>query len=319
MQAVILAAGKGSRLGSLTRWRSKAMQPILGIPMFQRVINSLHPHGIHDFILVVDPADCGIQDYCGRHLSERFNIQVVTQAKKLGTAHALVQARPLIADKFILSACDNLIPSPELDRFFSLWQTDSALDGLLALQEVSNQRIPYGAIVELNGPRVTRIIEKPTIKTAPSNTASLPFYGFSVRILPYLDQLSVSTRGEYELQEAIQKLIDEGGHILGIHLGSRLTLSKPSDLLEINRYYLRKTFPMVETIKTESIGRDTVFIPPIWVGAGASIGSGCRIGPEVYIEGGCNVGPMCQIAHAVILDGSIIPPNEVIKEDIVYT
>jgi NDP-sugar pyrophosphorylase family protein len=286
--------------------------------MFLRVMESLNPYGIDEFILVIDPTDSGIQEYSCRYLTKRFNLRIVTQAKKLGTAHALVQARPIIRDKFILSACDNLIPSQELDNFFNLWARDSTLDGLLALQEVPNERIPFGAIVELHGTRVVSIIEKPTTESAPSNTASLPFYGFSKHILPYLDQLSLSPRGEYEIQEAVQKLIDGDGQIKGIKLCGRLTLSKPSDLLEINRYYLGNSSPPVEIIQTKAIGRDTVFIPPVWVGAGISIGPGCRIGPEVYIEGRCAIGARCQIESAIILDGSIIPPDKVIEEDIAY-
>jgi NDP-sugar pyrophosphorylase family protein len=318
MQAVILAAGRGNRLGRLTRSKSKAMQPILGIPMFQRVLESLLPHGVHDFILVVDPDDQDILAYCQKHIRWRFNLQLATQAKQLGTAHALAQARPFIRDKFILAACDNLIPSEDLARFFALWSLDSPLDGLLALQEVPTERIPHGAVVELHGTRVARIIEKPTIEAAPSNIASLPLYGFGEQILPYLDHLSLSTRGEYEIQEAIQKLIDAQGDIQGILVSSRLTLSKPSDLLEINRYFLRNTSPPVNEIRAESIGSDTFFIPPVFVEAGTSFGAGCRIGPEAYIEGGCEIGAGCHIARAVLLRGLNIPPNCVIEENLLY-
>ncbi|HSJ56664.1 MAG TPA: sugar phosphate nucleotidyltransferase, partial [Anaerolineae bacterium] len=109
MQGVILAAGHGSRLQPITLTRSKAMVPILGKPIVERVMEHLLANGVRDFILVVSPNDRHITRHFQRETELDVEVRFAYQAERLGMANALECAAPLIDDDIVLSACDNLI------------------------------------------------------------------------------------------------------------------------------------------------------------------------------------------------------------------
>ena len=102
MQAVILAAGKGSRLHPITTARSKAMLPILGKPIVERVMEDLVSTGVDDFILVISQNDRYINRYFRRESRIEADVRFVYQAERLGMANALSYAAPLIQGDFIL-------------------------------------------------------------------------------------------------------------------------------------------------------------------------------------------------------------------------
>jgi len=110
MQAVILAAGRGTRLKELTSSRSKAMMPIAGKPMIARVIEMLIRGGLSEFIIVAHPEDEEL-----RSLFEKAaDVQLAFQSERKGAAHALSMAAPLIRANFLLTACDNLVEDVEV-------------------------------------------------------------------------------------------------------------------------------------------------------------------------------------------------------------
>ncbi|HSJ55291.1 MAG TPA: sugar phosphate nucleotidyltransferase, partial [Anaerolineae bacterium] len=104
MQGIILAAGHGSRLQPITLTRSKAMVPILGKPIVERVMEHLLLNGIDDFILVVSPNDRHITRYFRRESRIEADVRFAYQVERLGMGNALMCAAPLITDDFILSA-----------------------------------------------------------------------------------------------------------------------------------------------------------------------------------------------------------------------
>ncbi len=300
MQAVILAAGKGERLRPLTLKRSKAMMPIAGKPMVERVMDTLAAAGLRDFILVIGEADVGL----AQHFEGR-GVQFARQAQPLGAANALQCAAPLITDDFVLSACDNLVPSQDVARLLNAWQAAPRPQAILTLLPMEPEQLSRSGVVALNGDWVTRIVEKPGAGRAPrlAGLASLPLYCFSPHFLKYLADMQPSPRGEYELQDAIQQLIEREGRVRGLHVQSRLTLTDAADLLAINRHYLEIEPSLVEPA---SVGANTRFIPPLRVEPGVSIGAGCLIGPNVYLEGDCRVGDGATLRDVVALRGITI-------------
>ena len=117
MVGVILAAGRGKRLGALADGRSKAMQPIVGQPMIERVMAGLHRNDILRFVVVIHPDDDALYRHLRTGLSFDASVTVVYQEERLGMAHALRQAAPYVGgDRFVLSACDNLVPEADLAR-----------------------------------------------------------------------------------------------------------------------------------------------------------------------------------------------------------
>jgi NDP-sugar pyrophosphorylase family protein len=303
MQAVILAAGKGTRLQPITDTRSKAMLPILGRPIVERIIENLAVSGIRDFILVVNPEDQAIREYFQRRSALEINIRFVHQDRRLGTADALKQAAPYIREDFVLSACDILVSTDDLQRLTTTWFQSPLSGGLLSLERIAWRDTPTTGIVTLEGERVIGIIEKPVPDLAPTNISSTPLYCFSTRILDRLALVPLSPREEYELQDAIQMMIDAGEQVHGMFLQSRLNLTNPRDLLEINLHYLKNRAEVFQ-VQALEVGPGTKLLQPVCIEKGVLIGAGCQIGPNVYIEKDARIGDNVHLENAVVLQSA---------------
>ncbi len=316
MQGVILAAGKGSRLQPITLTRSKAMVPILGKPIVERVMEDLVANGVDDFILVVSPDDRHITRYFHRESEIEMDVRFVYQPERLGMANALLCAAPLITGDFILSACDNLISAEHVGRMLALKESSLRPNAVLTLMPVEPDRLGSVGIVEMDGPWVIRIVEKPSPDEAPSDISSLPLYCFSPRILEYLPLVPRSPRGEYELQDAIQMLIERDGRVAGVTVEQRLTLTSPADLLALNRHYLFNGDDRPQ-LAPHTVAPNTRLITPLRIESGTVIGANCTIGPNVYIERDCCIGDNVTIRNAVVLRESIIPDGATIEDEVV--
>ncbi len=269
MQCVVLAAGKGRRLQPVTNRRTKAMAPVAGKPMVERVIALFVEHGVYNFVFVVSPSDDAIRV----HFSEptQFgaeSIRFVEQTERLGTAHALSLTAPLIEDDFVLTACDNLVPSDHIAALLQAFREQQA-NGVLSLMEIDPQKTASTGIVEWQNGRITRIVEKPQPEEAPSNISSLPLYIYSSKLLPHLAYVQPSPRGEYELQDAIQALIDKDDGVTGVLTPSRRQLTNVDDLLLLNNYFLAAEAQRAE-FNADAIGIGTEIVMP------AADRGGCR-------------------------------------------
>jgi NDP-sugar pyrophosphorylase family protein len=318
VQAVILAAGRGTRLAPITNSRSKGMLPILGKPILERILDGLIAYGLKDFILVVSPEDYDIKEYFVKISSADIKIRFVEQFQRMGTADALKLAARHITGDFVLSACDSLVPAGEIGKLISTWSGHSNIQGLLSLERIPLQDTVKTGIVTMDGDLVTGIIEKPAPEEAPSNISSTPLYVFSARILEYLSRVPLSTRGEYELQNAVQMMIDDGHTVRGLFLRDRLTLTYAGDLLAINMHFLEKQGE-INQVFTQNIGSSTDLIEPLYIEAGVNIGSKCEIGPGVYIESGAFIGNNVKLQKVVVLRGTFVPAGDEIKNLLVVS
>ncbi|MBN1872625.1 MAG: NTP transferase domain-containing protein [Anaerolineae bacterium] len=300
MQGIILAAGKGTRLYPLSLQRSKAMMPIVGKPIVERVMEMLLQNGVDDFILVVSPEDREITRYFQRESQIQAEVRFVYQAKRLGMAHALMCAAPLVKEDFVLSACDNLVPAEALGSVLGFWQHTPRPNGILTLLAVEPEYVRKGAIVKMEGPWITYIIEKPEPENAPSNMYSLPLYSFTPRILEYLPEVQPSPRGEYEIQDAIRLVIERDGYVGGVAVDRRVTLTNVADLLSLNRVYLAQE-SNVPQIAPCVIGAHTQLLTPLRIETGTIIGADCVIGPNVYIERDCYIEDGVTLQDAMVL------------------
>ncbi|MBK5108886.1 MAG: NTP transferase domain-containing protein [Anaerolineales bacterium] len=315
-QSIILAAGKGTRLAPITNTRSKGMLPILGKPFLERIIRGMLSSGLRNFILVVNPEDHEIREYFQKEFSLDVQIQFIDQDGQLGTAHALRLAAPHITGDFFLSACDSLVPEGEMNLLVSTWSRYPGSQGLLSLDRIPQKDADKTGIVTLEGDKVSGIVEKPLPAEAPSNISSTPLYAFSSRILDYLSQLPISPRGEYELQGAIQMMIDEGQTVNGIFLKNRLTLTTAEDLLAINLDYLYAQVQR-DRVVTKNIGSHTNLVEPVFIEEGVEIGSNCQIGPGVYIEKNVRIGDDVQLENVVVLRNTTIATSTRLKDRVI--
>lgn len=317
MQAVILAAGRGKRLQPITLKRSKAMLPILGKPIVARIIDSIASIRITDFILVTSPNDQQIPAYFQTNPYPGIEIHFIEQPQPRGMAHALGCAESLIKDDFLLSACDSLIPTQDYANLLSSWRSDPQVAAHLTLMSVNPDQVSQTAVVQITNDFITQIIEKPPPEQALSNIASLPIYLLDRRIFPHLSRLKPSRRGEFELQDAIQAIIDHHERVRGVFISSRMNLTSIKDLLEINLYFLETEFP--KTIQEPvQIAKNVVLNPPYYIGSNTSIADQSVIGPNVYIESNCHIDAGCSITNAILLEGSSLSAYQILDNDIIF-
>lgn len=317
MQAVILAAGSSSRLLPASTRRSKAMMPILGIPIIERIIENLDIKGIAQFIVVVSPHDNDIVQYFREKSRFQSRVRLITQPQALGTADALNSASPLIDSDFLLSSCDNLVESHEISKMLDHWNARTDPKGLLAVMPMQARGVRRSSLVEMAEEEVISIVEKPSGKDLHSGIASLPLYIFSPLILSYLNEVQSSIRGEREIQDAVQLLIDRHGKVGIFSISERMTLTSPLDLLAINLNYLKLHYPLTFESALRC-GQKIKMISPVHVEEGIEIGQDCVIGPNVYAEQGSRIGNCVTLRNSVLLKGAFIADGVTVSDTVVF-
>ncbi len=299
------------------------MSPVAGKPLVGRVVDTLTVNGVDDLVMVVSPDDAAIRGYFGDGNAWGVRVRYVAQTERLGMAHALRQAAPLLTGPFVLSACDNLVAPEHVGDLIAL-QARHAAAAVLSLMPIDIALAPRTGVVVWEPPFVRRIVEKPRPADAPSNISSLPLYVFDRAVLDVLPRVQPSPRGEYELQDAIQMLIEETGAVLGVITAERRQVTDAADLLALNLDFLAQT-PDQWVVATTEAHASVTFCPPVVVEDGVCIGPHATIGPRVYLERGVCVGEHAQLADVMALTGARVPPgvtlaNRLIAPDLpVYT
>ncbi len=310
MQAVLLAAGRGRRLHPFTLKRSKAMMPVAGKPMVGRVLDRLIQNEVSDLIVVTGPGDHEIRRYFQELSLPGISLKWVVQPVPLGMAQALSLAAPYLGESFLVTSCDNLTPVSHVANLLATHQSRKA-NATLSLMKMDSGSKALGSTVKFDQGQVRRIIEKPAPNEILSRITSLPLYIFSPQLLDCLSDVSLSPSGEYELQDAIQLLIERKGKVAGVFTPSRMQLTQADDLLALNRHYLsRHQGPPY--LPPDCIGSGTQLTPPLGIEPGTTIGSHCTIGPDVYIESNCTIGANVLLQDAVILRDTQIEDRQVI-------
>lgn len=313
MQAVILAAGLGKRLRPVTADRSKAMVPVLGRPLVERALSPLVENGIRDFVFVVSPDDREIEAHFRQRTTLEITPAFVVQQERLGMAHALGIAAPFISGRFMVSACDSLVDRTHVRELIG---EGDASDAVLSLLEVEREAVSRSAAVDMDGNRVRRIVEKPEQDEAPSLIVSIPHYIFPPRLLEFLPQVKPSPRGEFELQDAIQRMIDGGERVVGVLAQERLQVSGPNDLLDLTRRLLNEgAEPTPEEPGPVACGMKQV--EPLLIENGAVIGEGSEVGPEVFLESGCRIGDGAVVRRSIVLRSGRVADGQTVEDQVI--
>lgn len=315
MKALILSGGKGTRLRPLTYTGAKQLVPVANKPILWYGIEGIVAAGITDIGIIISP-ETGEEVKAKTGNGDRFGAKItyILQEKPAGLAHAVKVAQPFLGDSpFIMYLGDNLIES-NLNLFLDKFKTQQ-VDAFILLRQVSNPTAFGVAKVDENG-RVLQLIEKP--KVPPSNLALVGIYFFANTIHDAIAGIKPSPRGELEITDAIQCLIDRQMKVEASQLdGWWLDTGKKDDLLEANRIILDTTCLTKSILgeldaQSDAIGR-------VQIGAGtklinctvrgpAIVGSNCHlehcfIGP--YSSIGDNVTLIdVEIEHSVVLQGA---------------
>jgi glucose-1-phosphate thymidylyltransferase len=226
MQAVILAAGEGSRLRPLTDDRPKALVEVDGVPILTRCLDGLVELGIEEFIIVVGYRGAQIVDTYGESY-RGVPVTYTFQRERLGLAHALLTVEEHIDGDFVLMLGDNVFEanlSDVIDR-----QRRHEADAAFLVETVPYEEASrYGICVTNDRGEIVEVMEKPD--DPPSNLVMTGFYTFTPAIFHACHLVRPSARGEYELPDAIDLLVRSGRRIDAVVLdGWRIDVGYPED------------------------------------------------------------------------------------------
>ena len=314
-QAIILAAGEGNRLRPFTAEKPKGMLSIADKPILQYVIEALAQNGIRNIVLVVGYRREQIFDYMGS--GERFGVEIsyVTQPNQLGTAHALLQARKVAGDEFLVLSGDKLIEASTIARFVSV------APGAMLLKQVDNPS--RHGMVTVEGGVVKGITESP--KETEGNLATTRIYALSKEIFDFIGTKLV-------ISDVLNSMIAQGRTLHAYETdGIWLDVIYPWDILSLNGAVLGQikaevggTTERGVFLKGEvSIGKDTVIRSNSSIVGPVIIGSGCDIGPNVCILPSTSIGdnvviaPLSEIKNSVVGSDTAIGPGSIIEDSVI--
>lgn len=232
MKAVVLAAGEGTRLRPLTEDKPKGMVEVNGKPILTYCFEQLAELGADELVVVVGYRKQDIIDHYGDDY-EGLPITYAHQREQKGLAHALLTVEEHIDDDFMLMLGDNIFNANLEDVVRR--QREARADAAFLVEEVDwDEASRYGVCDTNKYGEVTVVVEKP--EEPPSNLVMTGFYTFSPAIFHACHLVQPSNRGEYEISEAIDLLIQSGRTIDAIGIdGWRIDIGYPEDRDEVEK------------------------------------------------------------------------------------
>ncbi|MEN8615357.1 bifunctional sugar-1-phosphate nucleotidylyltransferase/acetyltransferase [Dehalogenimonas sp. THU2] len=303
-QIVIMAAGEGSRMRPLTETRPKVMLPVVGKPMLEHLVEGCREAGYSDLIIITGYYGEKVREYFGDGGALGVRIRYVSQRRAQGTADALKQAVPLLDGPFMLLNGDIMLRAGDISLLGASQATTLSLTQPASVEGMG--------VVELEGERVVRLHEKSA--NPPTCLANAGAYYFTTDIFAALERTTRSPRGEFEITDTIQLLIDGGVPVLHRFLTSWRDIGYPWELLAANEELSAKTTSQIDGVVEPgvvikgaiAIGEGSTVRSGSYITGPAVIGKHCDIGPNCYIRPFTSIGDHCHIGAGVEIKNSII-------------
>ena len=310
MKGLILSGGKGTRLYPLTYTSAKQLMPIANKPVLYRVIEAIRDAGIIEIGIVVGDTALDIERAVGNGGRWGVDITYIKQDAPSGLAHAVkISEAYLGQERFVMFLGDNVIQggiSPLIAEF-----ANSDFNSQIVLTRV-DQPEQYG-VAELNQENeIIRLIEKP--KEPPSDLALVGIYMFDHHIFEAVKSIKPSWRGEFEITDAIQWLIEHQYKVSPyIHRGWWIDTGRPGEMLEANSLVLEELTPTIEGY----IDRDSEVDSRVTVEQGAEVINSVVRGPAIIGKNtriiNAYVGPFTSIYHHCLIENAEISRSIVLE------
>jgi len=298
MKALVLSGGSGTRLRPFTHTSAKQLVPLANKPVLFHGLESIAAVGITEVGMVVGAADDAVREACGDGSRFGLDITYIVQEQPLGLAHAVLIARNYLGDDdFLMHLGDNFIEDGIADLVNAFRREQG--DGRIMVSRVEDP-CAFG-VAELDaGNRLTGVQEKPAHPR--SDLAIVGVYLFTSHIHKAVEVIRPSERGELEITDAIQYLLDLGGDV-------RCTLTEgfwkdtgtATGMLEANRTVLESLKRRIDgdvDARSQTIGRvvveegahvvDSRIVGPALIGAGTLV-SGSYVGPFTSVAENCRI------------------------------
>jgi glucose-1-phosphate thymidylyltransferase len=314
MKGLILSGGTGSRLYPLTYSNAKQLIPLANKPILFRVIEAIRDAGIDEIGIVVGSTAKRIKEAVGEGGLWGVKITYIQQDRPLGLAHAVKVSQPFLGDdRFVMFLGDNVIEggiSPLIRQF-----ADSKWNSQIVLTEIEHPE-QYGVAELGDDKRIVRLIEKP--KVPPSNLALVGIYMFDHNIFKAVNEISPSWRGELEITDAIQWLVDHEFEVHPyVHRGWWIDTGAPGELLEANDLVLEEIEYHVDGYvdRESSVGRR------VTIERGAEVINSVIRGPSIIGENArivnSYIGPFTSVNHGVVIENSEIEHSVILENSLV--
>jgi glucose-1-phosphate thymidylyltransferase len=309
MKGLILSGGKGTRLYPLTYTSAKQLIPVANKPVLFRVVETLREAGISDIGVVVGDTASEIKNAVGDGSRWGVKITYIPQEAPLGLAHAVKISRDFLGDdRFVMFLGDNVIQgglAPLLRGF-----AGSDYNCQIVLSRVAEPE-HYG-IAQLDNGRIVRLIEKP--KQPPSDLALVGIYMFDSNVFEAVSAIKPSWRGELEITDAIQYLVDKGYRVFPhVHTGWWIDTGKPIDMLAANSLVLEELNHTV----AGHVDKDSLLEGRVTIEQGAEIINSRIRGPAIIGQDtrivNSYIGPFTSIYHHCVIENSEIEHSIVLE------
>jgi glucose-1-phosphate thymidylyltransferase len=313
LKGLILSGGKGTRLRPITHTSAKQLVPVANKPVLFYGLEAMAEAGIHQVGIIIAP-ETGDEIRLAVGDGTRFGLEVefIVQDEPLGLAHAVLTARSFLGTSpFVMYLGDNLLQGGIVELVDAF--RANAPDALILLTPVPDPQ-NYG-VAELDGERVVRLVEKPPQPA--TDLALVGVYMFTPAIHEAAEAIEPSGRGELEITDAIQHLVDRGLRVEPhVVRGWWKDTGRLDDMLEANRLILDNLETRVEGDLVESQADGRVVIEPgarlerSTVRGPAVIGAGARL-VDAYVGPYTAVGEACvirnaEVEHSILLAGSSV-------------
>lgn len=314
MKGIILHGGHGTRLRPLTHTGPKQLLPIANKPMSQYALEDLKTAGITEIgVIVGDVYPEKVKEYYGT--GEKFGVKItyIYQDAPKGISHAIRLCKDFIDnDRFIVYLGDNVLRKNLID-YTKKFQVSNS-DAMILLCEVDEpQRFGIAELDKDNHRKIKKIMEKP--KNPPSNLAVIGIYFLTSKIFDIIDNLKPSWRGELEITDALDMLMNQGNKIeYDTVTGWWKDTGTPEDIIHANKlvldsigtenqFLIDKDVEIKDNIvigKGTEISRDSFITGPVIIGKNCKIGPSVRIGPYVSIDDNCKL-QRCEVQDSIIM------------------
>jgi glucose-1-phosphate thymidylyltransferase len=311
LKGLILSGGAGTRLRPITHTSAKQLVPVANKPVLFYGIEALVDAGVTEVGIVIAPETGDeIKEAVGDGAELGAEVTYIPQAEPLGLAHAVLTAQEWLGDSpFVMYLGDNLLRDGITELVEAFRRNEP--EALIMLTHVLHPE-QYG-VAELDGDRVIRLVEKP--EDPPSDLALVGVYMFKPSVFDAAKAIEPSPRGELEITDTLQRLIDQGRQVEWHRVkGWWKDTGQLADMLEANRLVLEEIEPRLdgELVDSKVEGRVVVeagaLLERTTVRGPTVIGSGARvldsyIGPYTAIGSDCEV-VGSEVEHSILLRGS---------------
>lgn len=310
MKAVILAAGRGTRLQPLTYTKPKVLLPLANKPIIQHIVEdllALQAEGttIDEIFIVTNYLEGHVKSFFEYWAPVGVKINFVRQDRIGGTGDALKTVAGKVDENFIMVNGDEVFGANPFTAVLKAFIDKTALAVIGAAETQHPEK--YGVLVTNPDSALESIAEKSP--DPPSNLVNTGVYVFSPKIFKYLEKIEKTERGEYELTDAIKAMAAETSRVFVAKIDKWRGVSMLWDMFEANEMKVDQLLEKERSENNVMLGEAVEIKPGVHIEGKVIIGDGSVIGPNCYIRDTTSIGRNCRIGNGVEIKNCIIMDN----------